>query len=293
MQQWLINREYYSSIVYEITKEIDNLKPGEFFFLPGGYNHPRGGHAIFYEIRCEEIGKYSLKVVNTGEGAPASSFELIKALYSKSQCVKPRCYTELSRDALCDLTFLENLTRIQIDMNDSHNMKLVHQIIEDHLVKNHKAVKKEGAEIHLQGMLSCPFSSVRAAIQPHLSEDLLLPFELYMMRKGREYFRKEQERDRNQGRIRRLIFSLLNSVAVETFQLRKRRVREVISKFDKSVKEKEEQKSLAKKQLASLGWLQKCLGYQRSLVKKIEFLSLDLFRLKSKGCQLKTMRAFS
>ena len=171
----------YKEIMYDVAKEIENLKAGESMIFPGGFTT----HAVIYKVRREKDNTYTFVIINTGAGATV----LHSALKRKNELPEGKCFDDefvnLKADEITNPEFLMDLGLAK-NIEDPENkgvMGMLYPLL-THLLKGTKAKIISGREHELQVNGTCTYSSIESWLESELDPVLFKSIIQFMNKKG-------------------------------------------------------------------------------------------------------------
>lgn len=182
---------HFSDLAFEISEDVRKLSVGDSLLLPGAYlNIEGGGHAVLFEIKHDVPGKYSFRVVNTGDGILELDqvFGILKAAITDE--VQDYITSGHDLNKIANRNFLTKILKNTcIPQADASAKKMLQPII-DHLL-NGEIKKMEKSEPHfIQTNGSCSYDCLVAWIEGQLGKMMADFFELFILKTDLETVNK-------------------------------------------------------------------------------------------------------
>eukprot|EP01126_Amoeba_proteus_P051613 TRINITY_DN6178_c0_g2_i1.p1 TRINITY_DN6178_c0_g2~~TRINITY_DN6178_c0_g2_i1.p1 ORF type:complete len:301 (+),score=50.04 TRINITY_DN6178_c0_g2_i1:96-998(+) len=121
------SHERLSLTIQKLYQRLNNLKPGDYVVVPGGWSHDTGGHAILYIVECHDEDDFSFVVCNTGEGLryhPATEKSFPKTKYKVALKLD-----KIKRERIVNPSPWLLLLKIVSKLHSTHTSSVVYDVV--------------------------------------------------------------------------------------------------------------------------------------------------------------------
>ena len=177
-----IHAKTCKEMMYDVTKEIENLKSGESMIFPGGFI----GHAVMYKVRRDPDNTFSFIIINTGAGS-----NIFHTILKKRENVpdpdKAVDYelVNLTIDEVTNPEFLMKLgmAKTYEDPSQKGILAMLNPVL-NHLLKGTNVKLRLGHDHPMQVNGTCAYSRIEALLESEVDPALFKAIVQFMNKQG-------------------------------------------------------------------------------------------------------------